>query len=92
MDPQSAVDPISTRGRSESVRIRIDLGSMLEPDFRAAVDPRAPLRTMAEVYGAAPSKRLLHRMLWQVSFAGCILCQRSLLCTSPIALPWRIYM
>jgi asparagine synthase (glutamine-hydrolysing) len=43
---------------------RVDLGGMLEPDFRAAVDPRAPLRTMAEVYADAPSDLLLHRMLF----------------------------
>ena len=56
--------PMPERLESWNYMYRIDLGSMLEPDFRAAVDPRAPLRAMAEVYGAAPSKRLLHRMLF----------------------------
>ena len=56
--------PMPERLESWNYMYRIDLGSMLEPDFRASVDPRAPLRTMAEVYGAAPSKRLLHRMLF----------------------------
>jgi asparagine synthase (glutamine-hydrolysing) len=56
--------PMPERLESWNYMYRIDLGSMLEPDFRAAVDPRAPLGKMAEVYAAAPSGRLLHRMLF----------------------------
>ena len=43
---------------------RTDLGAMLEPDFRAAIDTRAPLEAMAEVYGYAPTDDLLQRLLF----------------------------
>ena len=56
--------PMPERLESWNYMYRIDLGSMLKSDFRAAVDPRAPISTMAEVYAAAPSERLLHRMLF----------------------------
>jgi len=41
-----------------------DLGTMLEGDFAASVDPDQPLREMAEVYAEAPSTSLLNRMLF----------------------------
>lgn len=56
--------PMPERLESWNYMYRIDLCSVLEPDFRAAVDPRAPFREMAEVYAEAPSERLLHRMLY----------------------------
>jgi asparagine synthase (glutamine-hydrolysing) len=45
---------------------------MLEPQFAASVDPRAPFRLMHEVYTAAPSKSTLHKMLyydWQFTLS-----------------------
>jgi asparagine synthase (glutamine-hydrolysing) len=38
--------------------------AMLEPEFAAAVDPRAPFATMSEVYAAAPCKSTLNKMLY----------------------------
>ncbi len=43
---------------------RTDLGAMLEPDFRAAIDTRAPLEAMAEVYREAPTDDLLQQLLF----------------------------
>ena len=51
---------------------RSDLDRMLEPEFRAAVDPRAPIENMRAVYEAAPSDELLHEMLfydWQFTLS-----------------------
>lgn len=56
--------PLPERLESWNFMYRTDLDVMLEPNFRAAVDPRAPLRTMADVYAAAPSREYLHRMLF----------------------------
>lgn len=56
--------PMPERLESWNYMYRIDLSTMLAPEFSAAVDPRSPLRNMAEVYGAAGSDRLLHRMLF----------------------------
>lgn len=45
---------------------------MLEPQFAASVDPRAPFRLMQEVYTAAPSGSTLNKMLyydWQFTLA-----------------------
>jgi len=45
---------------------------MLEPQFAASVDPRAPFRLMHDVYTAAPSKSTLHKMLyydWQYTLS-----------------------
>jgi len=55
--------PLPERLESWNFMYRTDLGAMLDPDFAAAVDPRAPLRVMADVYGSASSPSLLHRML-----------------------------
>jgi asparagine synthase (glutamine-hydrolysing) len=56
--------PMPERLESWNYMYRIDLGGMLEGDFRASIDTRAPLATMAEVYAEAPSKELVHRMLF----------------------------
>ncbi len=56
--------PMPERLESWNFMYRTDLSAMLEPDFEAAVDTRAPLRGMAEVYAQSPSDRLLHRMLF----------------------------
>jgi len=56
--------PMPERLESWNYMYRIDLGGMLEPAFRAAIDTRAPLATMAEVYAQAPSNQLVHRMLF----------------------------
>lgn len=64
--------PMPERLESWNYMYRIDLGAMLEPEFRAAIDTRAPLRTMAEVYQQAPSDALMHRMLffdWQYTLS-----------------------
>jgi len=55
--------PLPERLESWNFMYRTDLGSMLDPGFRAAVDPRAPLAVMAEVYASTDSRSLLHRML-----------------------------
>jgi asparagine synthase (glutamine-hydrolysing) len=56
--------PMPERLESWNYMYRIDLGGMLEADFRAGIDTRAPLATMADVYAEAPSKELVHRMLF----------------------------
>jgi asparagine synthase (glutamine-hydrolysing) len=45
---------------------------MLEPQFAASVDPRAPFRLMHDVYAAAPCESTLNKMLyydWQLTLA-----------------------
>ena len=45
---------------------------MLEPQFAASVDPRAPFRLMHDVYTSAPSSSTLNKMLyydWQFTLA-----------------------
>jgi asparagine synthase (glutamine-hydrolysing) len=39
-------------------------GSMLEPEFAASIDPRAPFGVMREVYSAAPCKSTLNKMMY----------------------------
>jgi asparagine synthase (glutamine-hydrolysing) len=56
--------PMPERLESWNYMYREDLGAMLAPEFRAAVDPRAPLERMAALYAEAPSDELLHRMLF----------------------------
>lgn len=76
--------PMPERLESWNYMYRIDLGAMLEPEFRAAVDTRAPLRLMSEVYGEAPSKRLMHRMLyfdWQYTLSDNDLRKVNTMCT-----------
>jgi len=55
--------PLPERLESWNFMYRNDLAAMLEPGFRAAIDPRAPLARMAEVYALCDSPSLLHRML-----------------------------
>jgi len=78
IDPESRITPArKLRSYVDQARIemperleswnymyRIDLGAMLDPEFRAAVDTRAALRNMAEVYRSSPSDDFLHRMLF----------------------------
>ena len=56
--------PMPERLESWNLMYRTDLGGMLEPEFRAAIDTRRPLATMAELYAQAPSSGLLQRMLF----------------------------
>lgn len=56
--------PMPERLESWNYMYREDLGAMLAPEFRASVDPRAPLTRMAELYAAAPTTDLLQRMLF----------------------------
>ncbi len=56
--------PMPERLESWNLMYRTDLGAMLEPEFRAAIEPRAPLEIMAEVFRAAPSRSLLNKMLF----------------------------
>ncbi|HKU15951.1 MAG TPA: asparagine synthase-related protein [Steroidobacteraceae bacterium] len=37
---------------------------LLAPDFRAAIDPQAPLRQMQKIYDAAPGNSTLNKMLY----------------------------
>lgn len=43
---------------------RADLGEMLEPGLREAIEPRFALRRMQEVYDASQAPSLVDRMLW----------------------------
>lgn len=64
--------PMPERLESWNYMYRMDLGSMLTPEFRASVDPRHPFEGMAEVYLGAPSRHLLQRMLffdWQYTLS-----------------------
>lgn len=64
--------PIPERLESWNFIYRTDLDAMLDPDFRASIDTRSPLRTMAEVFAAAPGHSLLDRMLfydWQYTLS-----------------------
>jgi asparagine synthase (glutamine-hydrolysing) len=56
--------PLPERLESWNFMYRTDMSTMLEPDFRASIDTRAPLRTMAEVYGASPGHSMLQHMLF----------------------------
>ncbi len=55
--------PLPERLESWNFMYRTDLAAMLDPEFRAAIEPRAPLTVMAEVYASTDSRSLLHRML-----------------------------
>ncbi len=51
---------------------RADLDAMLDPEFRASVDPRAPFKAMASVYESVGEASLLNKMLaydWQRTLA-----------------------
>jgi asparagine synthase (glutamine-hydrolysing) len=56
--------PLPERLESWNFIYRTDLDAMLDPEFRAAIDTRAPLEAMAEVYAQAPSTDLLQRLLF----------------------------
>lgn len=56
--------PMPERLESWNYMYRIDLGAMLEPEFRQGIDTRGPFERMAEVYQSTPSPELLHRMLF----------------------------
>jgi len=55
--------PLPERLETWNYAYRADLRSMLEPDFLAAIDARAPLREMTETYAASGPCSLLNRML-----------------------------
>jgi asparagine synthase (glutamine-hydrolysing) len=64
--------PLPERLESWNYMYRMDLGSMLCPDFRVAIDPRSPFRNMAEVYSQAPADHLAQRMMfydWQYTLS-----------------------
>jgi asparagine synthase (glutamine-hydrolysing) len=56
--------PMPERLESWNLMYRTDLGQMLEDDFRASIDTRAPLEAMATVFAAAGSASLLNKMLF----------------------------
>jgi len=56
--------PLPERLESWNFIYRTDLDAMLDPEFRAAIDTRAPLTAMAQVYAQAPSADLLQRLLF----------------------------
>jgi asparagine synthase (glutamine-hydrolysing) len=64
--------PLPERLEYWNLMYAADLEAMLEPDFRAAIEPRAPLDSQARRYGSAPAAASLHRMLyldWQFTLA-----------------------
>jgi asparagine synthase (glutamine-hydrolysing) len=86
IDPESALVPLrKLRSYVDQAKIRLperlecwnymyraDLDAMLEPDFRAAIDPRSVISLMTETYDAAQSDSLLNRMLhydWQFTLS-----------------------
>jgi len=97
IDPESRITPLrKARSYVDQARIpmperleswnymyRIDLGAMLVPDFRAAIDTRAPLSAMSAVYDETPSDLLMHRMLffdWQYTLSDNDLRKVSTMC------------
>jgi asparagine synthase (glutamine-hydrolysing) len=56
--------PLPERLESWNFIYRSGADIMLEPDFARSIDPRAPFGVMQEVYDAAPSKVMLHQMLF----------------------------
>lgn len=56
--------PMPERLEYWNFMFRSDIAQMLTQEFIHAIDPGAPLRDMTETWSAAPSKSLLHRMLW----------------------------
>ena len=64
--------PLPERLESWNFIYRTNLDQMLDPEFRAMIDPRAPLRVMAGVFSSAPAKSLLNRMMfydWQYTLS-----------------------
>jgi asparagine synthase (glutamine-hydrolysing) len=56
--------PLPERLESWNLMYRTDLAKMLTPFFSAAIDTRAPLKQMAEVFGAPKNASLLNRMMF----------------------------
>jgi asparagine synthase (glutamine-hydrolysing) len=56
--------PLPERLESWNFIYRTGIETMLDPDFTRSVDPRAPFAVMDDVYHAAPSKVMLHQMLF----------------------------
>jgi asparagine synthase (glutamine-hydrolysing) len=56
--------PLPERLESWNFIYRQGVDKMLEPDFARGIDPRAPFAVMNDVYHAAPSKIMLHQMLF----------------------------
>ncbi len=56
--------PLPERLESWNFIYQTGIDTMLEPQFRRAIDPQAPLAVMREVYQSAPSTSMLHRMLF----------------------------
>jgi asparagine synthase (glutamine-hydrolysing) len=57
--------------------------TMLDADFAASIDPRAPLQVMAEVYESAPARSTLNKMLyydWYFTLADSDLRKVSAMC------------
>jgi asparagine synthase (glutamine-hydrolysing) len=86
IDPESRIMPLrKLRSYIDQARIpmperletwnfmyRASLDDMLESQFRAAIDPRAPFRRMSETYRRAACRSLVNRMLfydWQYTLA-----------------------
>ena len=86
IDPESRITPLrKLRSYVDQARIpmperletwnfmyRASLDDMLEPQFRAVIDPRAPFRRMSETYGRAQCRSLVNKMLffdWQYTLA-----------------------
>jgi asparagine synthase (glutamine-hydrolysing) len=64
--------PMPERLETWNFMYRADLGEMLEPEFRASIDPRSAFRGMAEVYSSSACKSLTNKMLfydWQYTLA-----------------------
>jgi asparagine synthase (glutamine-hydrolysing) len=86
IDPESRITPLrKLRSYVDQARIpmperletwnfmyRASLDDMLEPQFRAVIDARAPFRRMSETYGRAQCRSLVNKMLffdWQYTLA-----------------------
>ncbi|MGH8258901.1 MAG: asparagine synthetase B family protein, partial [Steroidobacteraceae bacterium] len=69
---EKANTPLPSRLESWNVIYRAGPAEFLDPDFLAAIDPRAPLVRMHEVWDAAPCRSTLNHMLyydWQYTLS-----------------------
>jgi asparagine synthase (glutamine-hydrolysing) len=60
---QQASIPLPERLETWNLVYR-ESATMLDPEFARSVDPRAPIHVMNDVYGAAPARSTLNKMLY----------------------------
>lgn len=56
--------PMPERLETWNFIYRSDIREMLHPEFLSGIDPRAPFNRMSEVYGLAPCKSLVNKMMF----------------------------